>query len=117
MKANEESFKGSGVIVTQAKVSLQTTDLPTQLLKIKEQYKCPAKFIETMESAKDTINEAVQAIQELDFGEDTCNINRLATFKKRMQNNDISKTINMKREGFHRLFTVYFNILSQQLLQ
>ena len=27
-----------------------------------------------MESAKYTIKEAVQAIQELDFGEDTCNI-------------------------------------------
>ena len=29
-----------------------------------------------MESAKYTIKEAVQAIQELDFGEDTCNINQ-----------------------------------------
>ena len=29
-----------------------------------------------MESAKYTIKEAVQAIQELDYGEDTCNINQ-----------------------------------------
>ena len=29
-----------------------------------------------MESAKYTIKEATQAIQELDFGEDTCNINQ-----------------------------------------
>ena len=29
-----------------------------------------------MESAKNTIKEAVQAIQEFDFGEDTCNINQ-----------------------------------------
>ena len=29
-----------------------------------------------MESAKYTIKEAVQAIQELDFGEYTCNINQ-----------------------------------------
>ena len=29
-----------------------------------------------MESAKYTIKEAVQVIQELDFGEDTCNINQ-----------------------------------------
>ena len=29
-----------------------------------------------MESAKYTIKEAVQAIQELDFGEDTCNFNQ-----------------------------------------
>jgi len=46
-----------------------------------------------MGSAKYTIKEAVQTIQELDFKEDTCNINRY--IKKRMQNNDISKIINM----------------------
>ena len=49
-----------------------------------------------MESAKYTIKEAVQAIQELDFGEDTCSINQY--IKKRMQNNDISEIINMKRK-------------------
>ena len=49
-----------------------------------------------MESAKYTIKEAVQAIQELDFGEDTCNINRY--IKKRMQNNDIFEIINVKTQ-------------------
>ena len=49
-----------------------------------------------MESAKYTIKEAVQAIQELDFGEDTCNINKY--IKKRIQNNGISKIINMERQ-------------------
>ena len=49
-----------------------------------------------MESAKYTIKEAVQAIQELDFGEDTCNINQY--IKKRMQNNDISEIINMEKQ-------------------
>ena len=29
-----------------------------------------------MESTKYTFNKAVQAIQELDFGKDTCNINQ-----------------------------------------
>ena len=48
-----------------------------------------------MESAKYTIKEAVQAIQELDFGEDTCNINQYIT--KKMQNNDTSEIINMER--------------------
>ena len=48
-----------------------------------------------MESAKYTIKEAVQAIQELNFGEDTCNINQF--IKTRMQNNDISKIIDMER--------------------
>ena len=33
-------------------------------------------MIVKMESVKYTIKEAVQAIQELDFGEDTCNINQ-----------------------------------------
>ena len=49
-----------------------------------------------MESANYTIKEAVQAIQELDFGEDTCNINQY--IKKRMQNNDISKIINVEEQ-------------------
>ena len=49
-----------------------------------------------MESAKYTIKEAVQGIQELDFGEGTCNIN--LHIKKRMQNNDISEIINMERQ-------------------
>ena len=49
-----------------------------------------------MESVKYTIKETVQAIQELNFGEDTCNIKQY--IKKRMQNNDISKTIDMERQ-------------------
>ena len=50
-----------------------------------------------MESAKYTIKEAVQAIQKLDFGEHTCDINQF--IKKRMQNNDISEIINnMERQ-------------------
>ena len=75
VKVIVENFVGTGVLVTQAKVSLQKSGLAGQLLKIKEQYECLAKLIEKMESAKYTIKEAVQAIQELDFGEDTCNIN------------------------------------------
>ena len=67
-----------------------------------------------MGSAKYTIKEAVQAIQELDFREDTCKINRY--IKKRMLNNGISKIINMERQRCHRSFTVYFKILSPQLL-
>ena len=72
-----ESFVGSGILVTQAKVSLQKSSLAGQLLKIKHQYECLVKLIEKMESAKYTTNEAVKAIQELelDFGKDTCNIN------------------------------------------
>ena len=49
-----------------------------------------------MESAKYTIKEAVQAIKELDFGEDTCNINQY--IKKRIQNNGISEIINMEKQ-------------------
>ena len=49
-----------------------------------------------MESAKYTIKEAMQAIQELDFGKSICNINQY--IKKRTQNNDISEIINMERQ-------------------
>ena len=96
MKAFVESFVGSGILVTQAKVSLQKSGLAGQLLKIKDQYECLVKLIEKMESAKYIIKEAVQAIQELDFGEDIYSINQY--IKKRMQNNDISEIINMERQ-------------------
>jgi len=72
----KSGFEGSGVLVTQAKNSLQTPSLATQLLKIKDQYECLVNLIDIMESAKSTIKEAVQRIQGLDFGEDTCNISR-----------------------------------------
>ena len=65
-----ESLEGLGIFVTQAEVSLQTTGLATQLLNIKDQHERLVKLIETMESDKYTIKEAVRAIQELDFGED-----------------------------------------------
>ena len=98
MKAIVESFVDSGILVTQAKVSLQKSGLAGQLLKIKEQYECLVKSLKKMESAKYTIKEAGQAIQELDFGEDTCNINQYRYIKKRMQNNEISKIMNMERQ-------------------
>ena len=96
MKAIVDSFVSSGILVTQAKVSLQKSGLAGQLLKVKDQYECLVKLIKKMESAKYTIKEAVQAIQELDFCEDTCNINQY--IKKRMQNNEISEIINMERK-------------------
>ena len=76
LKTIVESFVGCGILVTLAKVSLQKSGLAGQLLKIKDQYECLVKLREKMESAKYTIKEAVQAIQELGFGEDTCNINQ-----------------------------------------
>ena len=53
------SFKRSGILVTQATVSLQTTSSATQLLKIKDQYECLVKLTETMKNVKYTIEEAV----------------------------------------------------------
>ena len=63
-----------------------------------------------MESAKYTIKEAVQAIQELDFGEDPCNINQY--IKKKVQNIDISEIINMKRQDI--LPAVYHMLQNSQ---
>ena len=95
MKAIVESFEGSDNLVTQTKVSLPTTGSATQLLKIKNQYKRRVKQIETMESAKYTIKEAVQAIQEQNFIKALATLT--ATFKNRIQNNNISKIMNMER--------------------
>ena len=68
-----------------------------------------------MESVQYTIKEAVQAIQELDFSEDTCNINQY--IKKRMQNNDISEIINMERQDISpTVYITCFKILSPHLL-
>ena len=71
-----ENFEGSGVLVTQAKDSLPTLSLTNQLLKIKNQFEYLVKLVEIMESASYTSKETVEATQELDFREDTCNINR-----------------------------------------
>ena len=46
VKAIVKSFVGSGILVTQAKVSLQKRGLAGQLLKIKDQYECLVKLIE-----------------------------------------------------------------------
>ena len=75
---------------------MQKSGLAGQLLKIKDHYECLVKLIGKIESVGYTIQEAVQAIQELDFGENTCNINQY--IKKRTQNNDVSKIINMERK-------------------
>ena len=50
-----------------------------------------------MESAKYNNKEPVQAIQELDFGEDPSYINQY--IKKRMQSNDIPEIISVERQG------------------
>ena len=80
MKAIVESFVDSGIMVTQAKVSLQKSGLAGQLLKIRDQYECLVKLIKKMESAKYTIKETVQAIQQLNFGETL--VTSINTFKK-----------------------------------
>ena len=67
VKAIEETFLGSGILVTQAKVNLQKSGLAGQPLKIKDQYEYLVKLIEKMKSAKYAIKKAVQAIQQLDF--------------------------------------------------
>ena len=69
VKAIVKSFEGPGVLVTQTNASLQTNGLATgtQLLKIKDKYECLAKLIETMESTKYTIKEAMQVMQDLEF--------------------------------------------------
>ena len=110
MKAIVESFVDCVILVTEAKVSLQKSGLAGQLLKIKDQYECLVKLIEKMESAKYTIKEPVQAIQELNFGEDTCNIKQC--IKKRMQNNDISKIIKMEKQDISP--AVYYMLQNSQ---
>ena len=58
VKAIVESFKGFGIVVNQAKVSLQITanslqtTLATQLLKIKDPRECLVKLREAMVNAK-----------------------------------------------------------------
>ena len=102
-------------MVTQAKVRLQKSGSAGQLLKIKDQYECLVKFIEKMESAKYTIKEAVHAIQELDFGEDTCNVNEYIK-KKKCKTMKFLKEQIRKGKIFHRLCMTCFKIFSPHLL-
>ena len=57
-----------------------------------------------MESVKHTIKEAMQVIQELDFGEDTCSIK--LSIQKRMQNTDISKLMNLEKTDISWFWTI-----------
>ena len=59
VKAIVVSFVGSGILVTQAKISLQKSGLAGQPLKIKDQYECLVELIKKIESAKYTIKETV----------------------------------------------------------
>ena len=111
VKAIMESFVHFEILVTQAKICLQKSGLAGQLLKIKDQYECLIKLIEKMESAKYTIKEAVRAIRELDFGEDTCKINQY--IKKRMQNNNISEIINMERQDIYKYAPAVYHMLQK----
>ena len=94
VKAIVESFEKSGILVTQEKVSLQTNWLATQLLKIKDQFECLVKHIETIERAKYT-SAKKQCKQSKNFT--SVKTQHSSYIKKKMQNNDISKIMNMKR--------------------
>ena len=65
VKAIEEDFKGFGVLVNQANDNLQTPGLADQLLKIKDQYECIIKLVETMESAVYFIHSFILFILDL----------------------------------------------------
>ena len=107
VKAIVESLEESNILVTLAKATSQTTSLVTQLLKIKDQYECLVMLLETIESAKYTIKEAVQAIQVVNLGEDTRSTN--LCIRKRMQNNNITEMNIGRDQIFYRLFTSTFS--------
>ena len=83
-KAIVESFEGSCSLVTQAKVSMRTTRLATQLLKIKNQRGCLVELYRNYEKCQlFTINETVSNPRTC-FQRITRSINRY--IQKRMQN-------------------------------
>ena len=55
-------FEDANILVAQVEISLQTTDLTTQLLKIEDLHECLVKLMETIESTKYIIKEAEQAL-------------------------------------------------------
>ena len=73
VKAIVESFVGSGILVTQTKISLQKSGLAGQLLKIKDHYECQVKLIEKMESAKCKQSKNVTLIKTLVTSTNTLN--------------------------------------------
>ena len=65
MKRIVESFVGSQILVTHAKVSFQKSGLAGQLVKIKDKYECLVKLIEQMESAKYTLKKQCKQSKNL----------------------------------------------------
>jgi len=72
------------------------------------------KPIETMGSAKYTIQGAVQATHGLNFGEGTCGINRY--IKKECNAIIFPNYCANTGHQFHRVFTVYFSVFEPQPL-
>ena len=68
VKAIVESFVGSGILVIQAKITLQKSSFASQMLKIRDHYECQVKLIEKMVSAKYSIKGSVQAVVVIDLG-------------------------------------------------
>ena len=65
VKAVVKSFAGSGILVTQAKVSLQKSGLAGQLLKIKDQYECLVTLIEKMKVQSKTLKKQCKQSKDL----------------------------------------------------
>ena len=95
VKAFVETFVGSGILVTQAKVSLEKGGLAGQLLKIKKQYECQVELLENMESAKYNLPLKKQCKQSKNLTLVKTLVTSTNTLKKRVQNNDFSEIINM----------------------
>ena len=74
VKAIVESFVGSGILVTQAKITCKKGFSWPTAQNQRPIYESLVKLKEKMESAKYTIKKVAQTFQELDFCEDPCNI-------------------------------------------
>ena len=87
-----ESFEGSGILVTEAKVSLHRTGLAIQLLKVKDQYECLLKLIETLESTTQAHTSKKRRKQSKNLTSEK----KLAALTIAFEN-DISEIMNMER--------------------
>ena len=89
-----DRFEGSGLLVEQAKVSIDAQSLPQDLMKINTEYKSLASLVLQMEDTKynDLTN---NDLTKLGFGDDSCAI--AAYIRKRLEKN-LSEIMAMNRQ-------------------
>ena len=103
-----KNWTGQGILVTQAKNIVENPNIVGFLMEIERCYSCLTNIIFKFENASCGILKAYNSMNELDFGDDPCDIS--GYIKKRLQKSEILDIVNANRpEISPHLYTLLMN--------